>query len=732
METSDVDTSPDQIVYQLTQLPGGTGSVRLSGSTLVQGGTFTQDDVNNNRVTFRFSDDASTTSFRFTITDGTTTTSEATFAINGIPVNDEQVLATNTGAIVAEGSSGNTLTSLMLQTLDVDNTPGQLVYTVTASPGNGTLRLSGAALRAGDMFSQADINAGNVTYDHDGSETISDSFDFSVDDGQGTASNATFKLTVTPVNDSPTAITPIGFAVDENIDTTLGLSLGKLSATDADLSETFNFSIRGGADAAKFSIGGADRNELILTDGTLDFETKPNYTTLVRVTDSGLNTFDQLITVTVNDVNEAPTVSLVNQMSTIAENTPLPSSTKVADIVVADDALGTSTIRLTGADAGKFTIVGGSELHIMANTPLDFERQSALDVTVEVDDPTQGGGMGDAASLTLAVMDVNESPVASGDRFVAAANTLLVSAPGILGNDMDPEGDAVTVTVIIPPIHGSVTVNADGSFTYTPDQGFVGTDQYVYQIDDGLTAPSTATVRVDVQLLPAALLPQLPTDATTANGNEGDRNPDALSEEPAATTIPRVEVIASSDAPVDVGRRTPVPTTAAAEERAVEWVTVEAQANRLELSEQGLSLVGSRIDVSAASTTTATTVDVAGSRTMVASFPTSFVATAFIDVLNELRDEVGHEELFQQAVIGSTVVVSSSLSVGYVLWLVRGGVLLSSMLSSLPAWQFIDPLPVLGFADDDDDETHDDSLEEMVEKSNSAEESQGETAVDLS
>ena len=59
------------------------------------------------------------------------------------------------------------------------------------------------------------------------------------------------------------------------------------------------------------------------------------------------------------------------------------------------------------------------------------------------------------------------------------------------------------------------------------------------------------------------------------------------------------------------------------------------------------------------------------------------------------------------------------------IWLIRGGVLLSSVLSSLPAWQMVDPLPVLGvmYADEDLD-TEDDSLETLVTKSNAADEVQ--------
>ena len=123
--------------------------------------------------------------------------------------NDEEVLATNAGATVAEGSTGNVIASTQLQTTDADNTNAELVYTLNAVPVNGTLRLSGTALAANDTFTQADIDAGRLTYDHDGSETSSDLFDFTVDDGAGTTTPGTFNFTVTPVNDAPVVTSPV-------------------------------------------------------------------------------------------------------------------------------------------------------------------------------------------------------------------------------------------------------------------------------------------------------------------------------------------------------------------------------------------------------------------------------------------------------------------------------------------------------------------------------------------
>jgi hypothetical protein len=86
----------------------------------------------------------------------------------------------------------------------------------------------------------------------------------------------------------------------------------------------------------------------------------------------------------------------------------------------------------------------------------------------------------------------------------------------------------------------------------------------------------------------------------------------------------------------------------------------------------------------------------------------------FRQELNKLREEVQQEAVVETRVAASVFAVSTGLSVGYVLWLLRGGVLLASLLTSIPAWRLLDPLPVLGRVggqSDDDDE----SLEEMVD-----------------
>ncbi len=80
------------------------------------------------------------------------------------------------------------------------------------------------------------------------------------------------------------------------------------------------------------------------------------------------------------------------------------------------------------------------------------------------------------------------------------------------------------------------------------------------------------------------------------------------------------------------------------------------------------------------------------------------------------RDEVTEQAHVAATVIGSSTIVTTGLSVGYVLWLARGGLLLASLLSTMPAWRVIDPLPVLAGFRNSDDENDDESLESLVKK----------------
>jgi hypothetical protein len=90
-------------------------------------------------------------------------------------------------------------------------------------------------------------------------------------------------------------------------------------------------------------------------------------------------------------------------------------------------------------------------------------------------------------------------PVAQNDAYTTNEDTpLTVVAPGVLGNDTDPEGRSLTAELVKGPSHGTLTLNADGSFTYTPTTYFVGTDSFTYAAYDGIATSNTATATITV------------------------------------------------------------------------------------------------------------------------------------------------------------------------------------------------------------------------------------------
>ena len=144
------------------------------------------------------------------LTDGDGGTSAAvTTTVTVSAGNQPPVVTTNFGLTVTEGGSG-VISQFVLQATDPDNTPDELTFTVTAGPAHGTLLVNGTAATT---FTQADINAGVVSYLNDGSESFTDSFTFTVSDGHSATGSATFTIFVSPANDPPTVMTNAGLTV---------------------------------------------------------------------------------------------------------------------------------------------------------------------------------------------------------------------------------------------------------------------------------------------------------------------------------------------------------------------------------------------------------------------------------------------------------------------------------------------------------------------------------------
>jgi VCBS repeat-containing protein len=104
------------------------------------------------------------------------------------------------------------------------------------------------------------------------------------------------------------------------------------------------------------------------------------------------------------------------------------------------------------------------------------------------------------ATVTLTVKAVNDAPVAKNDHYSTDKHaTLTVAGKGVLTNDFDVDSTALTAILVTGTSHGKLKLNADGSFTYTPDKNFnKGTDTFTYRVSDGSLTSNLATVTITV------------------------------------------------------------------------------------------------------------------------------------------------------------------------------------------------------------------------------------------
>jgi lysophospholipase L1-like esterase len=162
--------------------------------------------------------------------------------------------------------------------------------------------------------------------------------------------------------------------------------------------------------------------------------------------------------------------------------------------VTGTGSLLSQTIVITGPGNGgnywlpqSFTFVANS-----AVSTLTFRDQSSA--TVGVDMLLDNVRISGPPAVPL-----NTAPVASANSYTTNENTtLIVPASGVLANDTDAQGDPLVAVLVSGPSHGSVILNANGSFTYTPASGYFGTDSFTYHANDGFLDSNVGTVTLTI------------------------------------------------------------------------------------------------------------------------------------------------------------------------------------------------------------------------------------------
>ncbi|MFN7731447.1 MAG: cadherin domain-containing protein [Pirellula sp.] len=229
-------------------------------------------------------------------------------------------------------------------------------------------------------------------------------------------------LTIVPIDvNEPPVIPPTSFAISEN--SPIGTVVGTVLASDADAGAAgqFAFSLGPTNPANIFAIHPSTGVITVVSSAALDFEARNTILLPVVATDQGnpVQAATRTVTISLADVNEPPSGILFANVISLPESASNLSPTNVAIIQVIDDAIGSSTLSLSGPDAGSFSIVNQT-LRLNAGVALDFETKPNYVVVVSADDPNLGSNPDVSATFTLQITDVNEPP--RGIQFTSLFN----------------------------------------------------------------------------------------------------------------------------------------------------------------------------------------------------------------------------------------------------------------------------------------------------------------------
>ena len=196
-----------------------------------------------------------------------------------------------------------------------------------------------------------------------------------------------------------------------------------------------------------------------------------------------------VVTVTVTPVNDAPTAA--DDAATTDEDTPIDIAVLANDEDVDGDVL--TPIIVTQPING--TATPNPDGTIKYTPHENFNGTDTFEYQV-----SDGTTTSNVVTVTVTVNPVDDAPVAVADSYNAIEDTPLVvpAAEGVLENDYDIEGSSLTAILVTDATKGSVTLNSDGSFTYTPNQDANGIDTFTYKVNDGAldSAPVTVTINI--------------------------------------------------------------------------------------------------------------------------------------------------------------------------------------------------------------------------------------------
>jgi hypothetical protein len=336
----------------------------------------------------------------------------------------------------------------------------------------------------------ATVEAGQIRYTPDQNFWGSDQFSYHVNDGGNRDAVAVVLVTVDPVNDPPVAADDVAVTVE---DTPVSIAI---AGNDSDP--------EGGALDLTVPASSVAGGALVSTAGAVTYSPPLDYSGLdsfsYTVTDpGGLTSAVATVTITVTAVNDAPAAADDSGVGfTTVEDIPFTTGDVTANDSDADDPIDPGSIALVvgPANGGLVSNDDGSFDYIPNSNFFGFD---SFSYTIADTEPLTSN----VATVTITVTAVNDAPVVADDSGVGftTVEDVPFTTGDLTGNDSDvddPIGPG-SIALVLGPANGGLVSNGDGSFDYTPNAGFIGSDSFTYTIADAEPLTSNAaTVTITV------------------------------------------------------------------------------------------------------------------------------------------------------------------------------------------------------------------------------------------
>ena len=675
----------DTISYSLDDSAGGRFAIDAITGVVTVNGAIDREAANSYNITVRA-----------TSTDTTTTTRVFNIAIGDVdefdvgPISDSDA----TGNTVAEDAAVGTAVGITVAANDADATNNTITYTLDDN--------------AGGLFTiHATTGVVTVNGALDYETATSHSITARATSSDGSFSTLAFTISVTDVNEfTISVISDNDGSVNAVAEDAADGDLVGLTALASDADGTNNaitYSLDDDA-SGRFAIDSSTGIVTLADSSLLDFETAASHNIIVRASSSDGSFQTRGFAISVIDKNDAPIITSNGGGSSAFINVA-EGSTFVATVVAQDADLPGDVLTFSiigGADAEWFDIDTSSG-HLRFKqapnfeAPQDANRDGIHNIIVRVADGREGI---DQQTIQVTVTNVNDAPIsgADGDFRTDQLSSVTVSSPGLLANDTDEDGDPLTAVLVANAQHGRLTLNADGSFVYTPNAGFSGIDQFQYAASDGTLLSAPVTIKITVTLVAT----NNPATAPLKSTSEVEESPAAISPDKTQTKV--VTTAAPSPAVVPVAVTTDTTSGALSSDLGIAHLPLEPQdsrekSERVEQAERSDLSFAINVVEDALRSTTLKLSESAARPIHYTSF--GLIADTVLSLAFDSSDGGDDGAAWQtelkarQLMVGSASAVASSLSVGYVIWMLRGGTLVASFMSSIPAWCSFDPLPIV-------------------------------------